>query len=94
MNLTGYEIQQLQTMVNVFRNDCERKLRKIRRNRKLLQDNYDAFPKCYIEDNGIQSPQEEIDCLRLEKAEAVTLNKKLQVMKNNLIRNEERNKKA
>lgn len=92
MNLTGYEIQQLQHMTHVFRNDCERKLRRIRRNRQSLQAQYDEMPDWYIEDNAIMSPQEEIDHLRIEKAEAVAINKKLQVMKVNAIKNGEWNK--
>jgi len=91
MKLTGYEIQQLQHMTMVYRNDRERKLRRIRRNIDALQASYDELPKRYIESDCILSPQEEMDQLKVDKAEAVAINKKLQIMKSNSIKNGEWN---
>ena len=77
MELTIKDIRDLKRYTNVYRNDCERKIRRIRRNFDLIQANYDGMPEEIIRDNGIMHPAEEIEELKLFKAEAVLISKKL-----------------
>ena len=80
MELTIKEMLDLKSYTTVYRNDCERKIRRIRRNFDFIQANYDAMPEEIIEDNYIIPPSEEIEELKLFKAEAVLISKKLDYM--------------
>lgn len=78
MELTIREMRDLKRYTTVYRNDCERQIRRIRRNFDLIQANYAALEE--IEEGGSRSPSEEIDHLKLCKAEAVLISKKLDYM--------------
>ena len=78
MELTIKEIRDLKRYTNVYRNDCERKIRRIRRNFDLIQARYEVMEE--IEEGGCLSPSDEIEELKLFKAEAVIISKKLDCM--------------
>lgn len=80
MELTIREMRDLKRYTTVYRNDCERQIRRIRRNFDLIQANYEAMPEDMIEGSGIVHPSEEIEELKLFKAEAVLISKKLDYM--------------
>lgn len=80
MDLTNYEIQLLKHMTHTFRQERERQLRRIRRNLAQINSEYEKLPDEYIKDNGILSPEQEMEELKKDKAEAVIINKKLTLM--------------
>lgn len=81
MDLTKSELSKLINYTAVFRWDCERKIRRIRRNKDMLDKRFNEIPTKIAEEDGIASPDEEIEMLKESKAEAVIIKKKLELAK-------------
>lgn len=75
---TLQELRQLESFANKAMHKLELELRKIRRNRKLIQQKYDDTPKELIIDDGIMSPDEQIESIKQDKQSAKTLKLKIQ----------------
>ena len=75
---TLQELRQLESFANKAMHKLELELRKIRRNRRLIQQKYDDTPKEMIIDDGIMSPDEQIESIKQDKQSAKTLRLKIQ----------------
>jgi hypothetical protein len=75
---TLQELRQLESFANKAMHKLELELRKIRRNRRLIQQKYDDTPKELIIDDGIMSPDEQIESIKQDKQSAKTLKLKIQ----------------
>lgn len=74
---TKEEKQQMISHSNVYRSECERKIRRIRRNKKMLSERFDSMSDQYILDNGVVSPDDEIEYLKKCKARSVIIKRKI-----------------
>ncbi len=81
MELSKQEIFSLSHYTNVYRDDCERKIRRIRRNKAMLNARFESLPDVVIHNDGIESPDQEIAYLKECKAKAVIIKKKLELLK-------------
>ena len=80
MEMTEKDLMRISHYSDVFRNNCERKIRKIKRNMAMLNKEYESLPAEVIEDCGFVSPAQEISDLVEQKAEAVIIKKKVQFL--------------
>ena len=80
MDLSKRELNKISLYTDVFRKDCERNIRKIKRNIDELNNRHNDLPDGWAEENGILSPKQEIDHLVEQKAEAVIIKKKVQLL--------------
>jgi hypothetical protein len=71
MNLSIDEIRDLISHTDVFRNDCERNIRRIRRNRDVILNRHEIMP------DDFEHPDSEIQYYKDRKAKAVIIKKKL-----------------
>lgn len=81
MNLSKQELSKLIRYSDDFRSQCERHIRRIRRNKEMLDQRHAMYDQAFVDENGILSPDEEIDHLKTQKAEAVIIKKKLKLIK-------------
>lgn len=79
MNFTKSELCKLVRYCDVKRNEDERNMRRIRRNIDSMTERFNQIPKDLVEQDGLLSPQDELDLLSASKAEAVILKKKLKL---------------
>lgn len=84
MDLSRKEIATLARYTDVYRNNCERAIRRIRRNKDYLVARYENLGEEFCKEDGIPHPDQEIQMLKELKAEAVILKKKLQLIKGKL----------
>lgn len=80
MDLSKRELNKVSLYSDVFRKDCERKIRQIKRNIDELNKRHNDLPEGWAEENGIPSPNQEIEHLVEQKAEAVIIKKKVQLL--------------
>ena len=81
MDLSKKEIATLVRYTDVYRNDCERAIRRIRRNKDYLVARYENLGEEFCREDGIPHPDQEIQMLKELKAEAVIIKKKLQLIR-------------
>lgn len=77
MNLSRQEISKLIKYSDEYRNNCERHIRRVRRNMNYLVKRYDSLGEDFCKEDGIPHPDQEISMLKESKAEAVIIKKKL-----------------
>ena len=77
MELSKQELSKLIGYTDVFRNDCERNIRRIRRNFDLINKQFQETPEEVALDSGLTSPADDIEHLKELKAESVIIKKKL-----------------
>lgn len=75
-NKTGMKMEQQFTLQELYRLESfaqtsmkklDLELRKIRRNKELIQSRYDSMPKELIIEDGIMSPDEQIESIKESK---------------------------
>lgn len=75
-NITGMKMEQQFTLQELYRLESfaqtsmkklDLELRKIRRNKELIQSRYDNMPKELIIEDGIMSPDEQIESIKENK---------------------------
>lgn len=79
MNMTKEDLMDLIKYCNTQRHNDERVIRRIKRNYKGIMERYNQIPKELISEDGIMSPDEEIQMLVDSKAKATILKKKLEL---------------
>lgn len=79
MELTNTELNRLKRYARVYREDCERKMRKIRRNIDKIQDRYIEL-SIADPDGGHISPKDDLKYLKDCKAEATLMIKKIELI--------------
>lgn len=77
---TLQDLRRIESFANCAMHKLELDLRRIRRNRKLIQERYDNTPKELIIDDCILSPDEQIESIKQDKQEVKAL--KLKIQKN------------
>ena len=75
---TLHELRQLELFANKALHKLDLDLRRIRRNKALIQERYDNTPKEVIFDSCIMSPDEQIESIKEDKHAAKTLKLKIQ----------------
>lgn len=68
MKLEKSEIENLIEFTKTYRSERERRIRRVRRNRDVIQERYDRLPEEVIYEDGMMSPNEEIEALVRDKA--------------------------
>lgn len=76
--MTTEDINRLLIYTDMAIHKFNLELRKVRRNKDLIQDRYDRTPSEIIRDSGIESPDEQIESIKAEKDIAVFIRKKLE----------------
>lgn len=79
MDFTLSELLNLKQCVTVYRLDCDRRLRKVKRNKPLINDRYNEVPEQLRKEIGLESAEQQIDNFVTMKKEAVILSKKLDI---------------
>lgn len=79
MNMTKQDLRDLIRYCNTQRHNDERVIRRIKRNYHGIMERYNKIPKELISEDGIMSPDEEIQMLVDSKAKATILKKKLEL---------------
>lgn len=64
------DLVKLKNFTNVALHKINLDLRRIRRNKALIQEQYDSIPKNIIFESGITSPDEDIEDLKIARQEA------------------------
>ena len=77
MKLSDQELSKLIGYTDVFRKDCERNIRRIRRNFDHINEQFNSTPEEIALESGITSPADDIEHLKGLKAESVIIKKKL-----------------
>lgn len=77
IELSTRDLVQLKSFTNVALHKINLDLRRIRRNKTLIQEQYDNTPQHIIIEDGIASPDEEIEDLKIARQEARLLDAKL-----------------
>ena len=77
---TLQELYKLQSFAKTEMHKLDLELRKIRRNKDLIQSRYDSTPKELIFEDCILSPDEQIESIKLSKQEVRAI--KLKISKN------------
>lgn len=75
---TIQELYKLQSFAKTEMHKLDLELRKIRRNRNLIQSRYNSTPKEVIIEDCILSPDEQIESIKLSKQEVKTIKLKIQ----------------
>lgn len=81
MELSNQEISKLIGYADTFRNDCERQIRRIRRNIVMLNERFNEIPEEVALEDGVTSPESDIEYLKELKSESVIIKKKLALNK-------------
>lgn len=79
MDFTLNELINLKQCVSVYRLDCDRRLRKVKRNKALINERYNEVPDQFREEMGLETAEQQIDDFVMMKKEAVILSKKLDI---------------
>lgn len=77
IELSKQDLVSLKNFTNVALHKINLDLRRIRRNKTLIQEQYDNTPKSIIIESGITSPDEDIEDLKIARQEARLLDAKL-----------------
>ena len=77
IELSKQDLVSLKNFTNVALHKINLDLRRIRRNKTLIQEQYDNIPKHIIIEDGITSPDEDIEDLKIARQEARLLDAKL-----------------
>lgn len=64
---TLQELYRLESFAQTSMKKLDLELRKIRRNKELIQSRYDSMPKELIIEDGIMSPDEQIESIKENK---------------------------
>lgn len=77
------ELAKLKEYSKVALHKIELDLRKVRRNKKLIQERYDRTPQNMIVENGIMSPIEMIESLKSDRKIARMIQSKVSIAMSN-----------
>lgn len=80
MDFTLQELHKLKRCVLVYHSDCDRRLRRVRRNRDIIDSRYNSVPKELAEELGFESAESQIKDFVLKKKQAIVLSKKIDLI--------------
>lgn len=80
IKLSLQDLIQLKSFTGVALHKINLDLRRVRRNKTLIQERYNKTPKQIIIDNGTTSPDEDIEDLKIARQEARLIDSKLSKM--------------